>query len=239
MTRVLLSLTLMLFSLSASAETREDPLLRNELAFGFHHKQGNSDDLGTNVEGKRVDLFDDSELITKGAFSYSESDDQKKTEKAKIDSVYSIPVSERLYVAFGVEWSYDDIADVHYRTIVGPPSLGYRVYTTEKATLIGELGGGYLWEDVGGVKSDAPVIQLSEKAELKLSDTAKTWQSVEYLPEAEDFDIYLLNAEAGIQSSINTHLALKLVAKNTFDSQPADDRQRNDVQTHASLVVSF
>jgi putative salt-induced outer membrane protein YdiY len=133
---------------------------------------------------------------------------------------------------------HDDIADVDYRAVIGP-GAGYFVVSTDIVKLSFETGPSYIMEKVGGVSDDYLAIRFAERVEWKISDTAKTWQQVEYLPRADDFDDYLLTAEVGLEAAVNSSLSLSLVAKDKYDNTPAPGLDENDVTVIAGLIYKL
>ena len=58
---------------------------------------------------------------------------------------------------------------------------------------------------------------------------------MEYLPEAEDFDNYLLTAEVGIEAAVSTRVSLRVVLQDKYDNTPALGAERNDLSLIAGL----
>jgi putative salt-induced outer membrane protein YdiY len=65
------------------------------------------------------------------------------------------------------------------------------------------------------------------------------WQSLEFLPQVDDFANYIINAEIGAEATLSTKLALRAVAQDTYDHRPAEGRKQNDVKLITSLVYKF
>lgn len=74
---------------------------------------------------------------------------------------------------------------------------------------------------------------------LSRGNTAKVWESAEYPPEFEDFNIYLLNSEIGVETAISGRLSLRLVVQNTYDGDPAPGVKENDIVIKSSLVCNL
>ena len=60
---------------------------------------------------------------------------------------------------------------------------------------------------------------------------------MEWLPEFSDFSNYLLNAEVGIEADITAGISLRVLAKDSYDSEPAAGREKNDLSVIAGLGV--
>lgn len=198
---------------------------------------GNSDTLALQVGASTTKSAGKHECLSGVTFSYGESEDEKNVENLASHVQHNWFLNERLYVHTKLEAGYDDVADVDYRVFVGLPGLGYYLLSTDRTKLAVELSYAHLWEKVGGELRDVPSLRATQRFEHKLSETAKVWESVDYLPELKDFDQYLLLAEAGVEAMLNAHVSLRVVLTDTYDSDPAGGRENNDLALHAGVGV--
>ena len=214
------------------------------LAVGFHLTDGNSETSLLNIDFKAEYKKGENEFLTQAGFSYGETTDQTTdkdettTEKASAILQFNRLFTSRWYGSLKADGTYDAIADVDYRVIVGP-SIGHYLLKDERNTLALETGGSYLTDKVGGKTNDAFAFRAAERFNHNFSQTAKLWQSVEYLPEIDDFNTYLVKAEAGAEASLNAKLSLRLVVADTYDSEPAPDRDENDISITTALVYQL
>jgi putative salt-induced outer membrane protein YdiY len=174
---------------------------------------------------------------------YGESEGDKNNDYLKGAIQYNHLFSERLYGYVRVDGLHDDIASVMYRLTVGP-GVGYYFVKNDKITLSGEFGPGFVTErdaEGGGVYSTDNYVTLrfAERFEYKFSSKAKLWQSVEFLPDVEDWGNYIVNAEIGIESPLTQKLSLRAYAQDTYDSQPAAGRENNDLKLVAGLAYKI
>jgi hypothetical protein len=67
------------------------------------------------------------------------------------------------------------------------------------------------------------------------------WETLEFLPEVDNLDNYIANAELGIEASLNKsdRLLLRTVLQDTYDSIPAPGRLKNDLKLIASIAYKF
>lgn len=147
---------------------------------------------------------------------------------------YRYLFTERDYGYMNAELSQDKIADIKYRLIVGP-GLGRYWIKSDANTLGTELGISWIKDKVKDETGDRFALRAAEKYEWKISETAKFWESVEYLPALDDFNNYLVNGEAGIEAAINTKLSLRLVAQDKYNNKPADGKEKNDFTVTAGI----
>ena len=166
------------------------------------------------------------------------STNEKNTDNAKGEAQYNRLFNARTYGVLSASLLYDDIADIDYRAIIGL-GLGQYLVKTDASSLAIEVGPAELLEKVGGEKNDAVLLRAAQRGEHKFASGAKVWDSVEYLPELEDFGAYLLNSEVGLDAAVAGDLSLRLVVQDRYDSKPAQDSEKNDVSVTAGLVYKL
>lgn len=143
-------------------------------------------------------------------------------------------LTERTYAAINTSALYDDQALIDYR-FIGGPGLGALLYKNERSELSVEAGPAYLWEKVDEQTDDYLVLRFAQRLDISISETARFWQQVEYVPQAEDFDAYLLNSEIGLTADLAPRLSLRVVLQSSYDSQPAADKERHDLTLISGL----
>ncbi len=143
-------------------------------------------------------------------------------------------LSERTFAYLDAAVARDEIADVDYRSTLGP-GAGFQAIKTEKTTLSFEGGASYVWEKTGGARDDFLALRFAERFTQVLSATAKLWQSVEILPQADDLGRFLSKAELGVEAAINARFSLRAVLQHAHDTDPAAGREKNDL----ALVVGL
>ena len=209
------------------------------IAAGVTASDGNSD-----IMQGTVNVLTENDCANGGAFragldfSYGEISGDTTNENGKVFAGYRQPIKDRWYGLADLTVAYDNIADVDYRVTLAP-GLGYYAMKSDVVTLGLEAGPAYIWEKVDGEKDDYFALRFATRYDRKLSDTSKTWFAAEYLPRADDFDDYLLNAEIGVEAQINATMALRLAFTDKYDSTPAEGRERNDSTITGSLVYKL
>lgn len=163
---------------------------------------------------------------------------ERNTEFIRGFGQYDRLLSDRWYALGRVEYQYDGIADVDYRI---PISLGagYYFFRNEKIKLSADAGPGYVFEKLGGVTDEYATLRFGQQFEWRISEGARLWERVDYTPEIEDFENYVLNAELGVEAKLTGALSMRVVAQNTYRSEPALGREENDFRILAGLQYSF
>ena len=233
-----LILPLMLALCMAQAGRAEDrPGWKRSLAFGLNLNQGNTDTLlgDVNFTARRQTERFDQFFEVKG--TYGEADDATTVQRARAHANMKRMFGDS-YVYLNSEIQHDDIADIDQRVVSGV-GVGRFLVRSDRQALSGDIGIGHLAEKSAGQSDAYPVLRLSERYDGRVSHTATVWESLEYLPNLEDAGQFLLNAEAGIETTITERLHLRLVLQNKYNSAPAAGRDKNDLALISALSVKL
>jgi putative salt-induced outer membrane protein len=148
-------------------------------------------------------------------------------------------ITERFYASLRADGLHDDIAEVHYRLIVGP-AIGYYFIRTDDTRVSGEVGPSFIEERLGEGKDHGYLaLRLSERAEHSFNKSAKIWEQVDWLPHVNNLNNYLVNAEAGAEAAFNSRLSLRIVGTDRYNTNPAPGLKKNDITLISSLVWKY
>ena len=151
---------------------------------------------------------------------------------------------DRGYFLGKVDGRQDKIAGVDYRLSLSP-GVGYYLLKDKTYELNGEVGPGFVFEQLKGRSSESYVtLRVGEKFKWNLSEHARLFQDAEFLPRVEDFGDYVLNASVKLEADLTKSLTMNLTVRDTFRSRPADfapgiARKKNDVQLTAGIGYKF
>jgi putative salt-induced outer membrane protein YdiY len=231
---------LLLVTVPVLAEEAAAPKpLEASIALGVTVNDGNANNESYNASVLVNKLYgngNSSRLALDG--NYAESENEKTTENAKAATEYRHILSDLIYAGFSASIETDDLADLDYRYVIAP-SLGYFFIKNDAATMTADIGPALIGEKKAGETEERVAIRLSERYERTLETSARVFQSLEFLPNADDFDIYILNAEIGVEAPISEKLNVRLTVRNTYDSDPAPGREQNDVSVIGALAYSL
>ena len=59
------------------------------------------------------------------------------------------------------------------------------------------------------------------------------------MPQVDNVNNYIINSEVGIEASIAKNLSLQTYLDDSYDSEPAPGRERNDVKLVSGLSYKF
>jgi putative salt-induced outer membrane protein YdiY len=223
-----------------------EPLWKTIVTAGANITRGNSETMVLN--GSVISVFkrDKNEARVGAEVNYGEAERttgsgtiETKTTDTNINNArafgeYRHLLDERTFLYGNAELLRDDIADIDHRLTVGP-GVGRYFLMSNMQKLSGEIGATYIRTKLAAETDGTVALRLAERYELKLGATASLWESVEYLPSFDDFSQFLMNSEIGAEAAMNAHLSLRVVFQDKYNSDPAPDKDNNDLVLIAGL----
>ena len=164
----------------------------------------------------------------------SNSTEQTTVQNARGVADYKRLFTERDYGYANGELMHDHIAGIDYRLIVGP-GLGHYFLKSDLQTLSAEAGVAYVRQKLSGDVNNTVNMRLAQRYEIKPMAGSKLWESVEYLPAFNDFGNYFINFEVGAEAAMTERINLRVVLQDQFNSRPAPDKEKNDLQLIAGI----
>jgi putative salt-induced outer membrane protein YdiY len=214
------------------------PKWEKSAAIGLTLTEGNSDTvlLTGNVLASRK--APKNEILLGADGTYGENNDVKNNESLHGFAQYNRLFTDRFYGYARIDGLHDAIADIEYRFMFSP-GVGYYFIKNDRTRLSAEAGPGYIYEKQGDDERGYFTLRLAEKLEHKLNDRSKLWQSFEIIPEVEDFNNYIVNAELGVETQLTQKLNLRAYVQDTYDNEPAPGRKKNDVKLVTAVALKF
>lgn len=169
---------------------------------------------------------------------YGEDHDVKNAESIHGFGQYNRLFTDRFFGYFRLDALHDAVADVEYRLTLSP-GVGYYFVKNDTTTLSGEFGPGYIYEKLGNSTHSYPTLRIAERLEHKINERVKLWESIEFLPQVDKFENYIINAEVGVDTSLTKKLFLSVFATDTYHSEPAPGREKNDLKLVTALKYKF
>src|SRR5450755_1312776 len=171
------------------------------VAFGLSLARGNANTFLLNASALAQRAWEQNELkfIADGQYGLNNWGQSNQTQSA--DSVHGFAdykrlFTERLYGDLNVDGTHDDLADLRYRLIVGP-AIGYYFIKSDATRVNGEIGPSFIYEKLGSNTLSYVTMRVTERAEHAFNKGCKVWEQVDYLPQVDDFNNYLVNSEVG------------------------------------------
>ncbi|HPY62663.1 MAG TPA: DUF481 domain-containing protein [Kiritimatiellia bacterium] len=227
----------------AAEKPTAKPAFATTLNAGLTMTDGNSETLAANAslvtEGEKEGLGSVRAGV-EGNYGESTVNDEKETtvENAKVFANVKKTLTPRTFAVLDGSVLYDDVALVDYRVTLGP-GLGVYLVKSDKHELSLEIGPSYVWEKVDGVTDDFLALRIAERGSCQITDNTKFVQSVECVPNTEDFNDYLITAEAGVETAMSERWSLRVVLQDKYDSTPAADAEHNDISLIAGVAFTL
>lgn len=225
----------------ASKPKVEKPLKypwKSSLSLGLTITRGNSHTLLYNGEIQTDKKTPDNEYSLGAGGAYGSQDSQDNVNTYHAYGQWNHLFSKKLYAYVRVDAKRDIIADLDYRLNIGP-GVGYYFIKGASTTLAAEGGMGYQYEHLDNEFNSFATARLAENFEHKFNDRARVWQKVEWLPQVDEVDNYIVNLEVGVETGITKTLSLKTYLDDSFATRPAPGRQKNDVKIVSAIAYKF
>ena len=210
----------------------------SSISAGFALTRGNSHTLLYSGDFKTAKKTPNNEYMLGAGGAYGSQDSKDNVNNYHGFGQWNHLFTERLYDYVRADAQRDVIADLDYRFNLGP-GFGYYLIKQTNTTLAAEAGVGYQYEHLGGSYNSFATLRLAERFEHKFNDRARVWQSVELIPQVDEFDNYVLNFEVGIETTITKSFSLKICLDDSYQNQPAANRQKNDVKIVSGISYKF
>ena len=241
--RINVLFALIIFSIPASyAVADEDASWEGSASLGLSLTSGNSETFGVNGAVTAERTAEKSKLLLGAQGNYGrteiEEEDITTTEDAKAYGQFNRTITDRFYWLVASSIEYDKMAAIDYRWTVAP-GLGAYLIKTDNTSLGVDVGPAYIRQKLADEEKDSANLRVGDRFDHNLTETAKIWQSAEYLADFEDFEAYLLNAEVGVEAALMGDLSLRVVLQDKYNSTPPEGLKKNDIALITALVYKF
>lgn len=205
---------------------------------GFTITSGNSDSILANAQILSLKKWDQNEIRLGADATYGELESEKNVEGLHGFGQYNRLFTDRAFGYLRLDALHDAIADIEYRFTFSP-GAGYYFIKNERTQLSGEVGPAFIYEKQGGEETGYFTARLAERFEHKFNDSVRIWQMLEFLPQVDDLNNFLINAEIGVESKLTEKLSLKVFAIDNYDNEPAPGRKENDLKVVTAIGYTF
>lgn len=222
-------------ALSQKAEN----IWKADIALGAGLTRGNNDSHRVHAEFSAERKTDLDELDLSIEAELGENEGETTSEYIEGSAEYRREISDRVYWYALGQGRRDALADIDYRATLGP-GVGYRFLETDTLSLLFEGGPVYVAEKLSHESLEHSLrARLFEEFIWQITSYAKFFQTAEFLANTQDFEDWIFEAEAGVETSITETLSLRLSAKNIHDNLPAEGRDKNDLSLNSAIVYRF
>ncbi len=205
---------------------------------GFTLTRGNSDTMLAAGDISTVRKWGKNEINLGADAVYGVNNGTQNANSVHGFAQYNRLFTERFFGYVRAEALHDEIAAVYYRVSLSP-GAGYYLIKTANTSLRAEVGPGYVWERVGTNDNNYATVRFAERFDQKINEHARIWEAVEYLPQVDKFQNYVVNAEIGIETAITKNFTQRASILDTYRSEPAPGKKNNDVKLIVAIGYKF
>ena len=224
----------------ANAQANKSPW-ESSAALGFTLTRGNSSTLLFTANVLTSRKQGNNEISLGADATYGANSGVTTAQSFRGFGQYNRLFSDRAYGFVRAEGLFDKIAAIQPRVTISA-GLGYYFIKNDRTKLSGEVGPAVIYEHQSGARPrDRTYLSLrvAERLEHKLSDKTKIWQSAEFLPQVDNFNNYILNLEAGLETELYKNLSLRTYVQDSYHNIPVPGRQRNDLKFVTAIAYKF
>lgn len=214
------------------------PEWETSAAAGFTLTQGNADSVLFTAQVLSQKKWDQNEVRLGADATYGEIEDVKSADAVHGFGQYNRLFTDRAYGYVKLDALHDAIADIEYRIMLSP-GAGYYFIKNDTTLLSAEAGPGFIYEKQGDDSRGYLIARLAERLEHKFNENVRLWQTLEFLPQVDDLNNFLINAEIGVEAKLTEKLSVKVFAVDNYDNEPAEGREENDIKLVTALAYTF
>ncbi len=211
---------------------------KSSVSIGLTLTRGNKNSTLLNGDflTQKKTLTDEFSLGVSGAYGQQDSTDSVNYYKGFVQ--WNHLFTPRFYGYLRADGIQDRIKDIDYRFNIGP-GAGYYLIKSTNIMLAAEGGVGFEAERLGDQDRMFATLRLAERFEYKFADRARLWQSVEFLPQADRLENYVVNLEIGLETMITKTFSQKTWISDSFANRPAAGKVQNDLKIVAGVAYKF
>lgn len=231
-------------ALAQDAATTDATDWTKAVSAGLSLTDGNSNATNFNLNGKLGREYKDEVWRFEADYNFGdtkETPDSPRTETRndyRLLGDYRHIFNDFYFGGIGADLRHDEIADLDYRFTISP-SVGMYLIKEDDLKLSVEGGPSYVFEELGGASNDYLAPRIANRLDWKISDTAKLFQTAEYLFDISDSSAYLLNAEIGIETTVTALVSLVVSIKDAYNNNPAEGKEKNDIAIISGLKLNL
>lgn len=214
------------------------PQWKSSATVGFSLTQGNSDTLLLVTKLQTEWKSSRNEWLLGADGAYGEDNSQKNRETLHGYGQFNHFLTSRLYDFGRMDGLHDGIKDIRYR-FTASVGLGYYLVQRTNMAFAVEAGPSMVTERQGSDQQTYAAARLATRFEWRLGSGARIWQRSELIPQMDEVDNYVLNAELGIETAIAKDLTVQIFIQDNYVNQPASDYKHNDIRLISGMAYKF
>jgi len=214
------------------------PAWKSSATVGFSFSRGNSDTLllVTKIQTEWRSRLN--EWLLGGDGAYGEDNSEKNRETLHGYGQFNHLFTQRIYGFGRVDGLHDGIKDIRYR-FTASTGLGYYLMQCTNMAFAVEAGPSVVKERQGSEAQTYAAARLATRFEYRFASGASIWQRAELIPQINEMDNFVVNAELGIETPIAKNISLQVFVQDNYVNQPATDYKHNDIRLISGLSYKF
>jgi putative salt-induced outer membrane protein YdiY len=222
----------------STVNTNSHPAWHSTISAGFSLARGNTETMlvNANLYTERKSAINEWMLGAGGA--YGDDHSVKSYESLNGFGQFNHFFTRRLYGYVRLDALHDGIKDIKYRATLST-GFGYYLLQRTNTTFALETGPSFVTERQGDQDQNYAAWRVAERYEYKFNSRARIWHSAEFIPEVDQTDNYVINAELGVESAIAKDLALRVYLLDNFVNQPTPGYKHNDIRIVSGISYKF
>jgi putative salt-induced outer membrane protein len=233
------------FAVIAAAQEEAPSLWKTSAGLNVTVNKGNSDTLLVGANILTAKKWRMNELTAGADAVYGDTKDVNSGVRSTTAqnygafTQYNRLLNDRWFLYGRADGRQDRVANVDYRVQLNP-GIGYYAIKKEKTILAFETGPGVVFERLRGAPStEYFTLRVAQRFQHEFNERVRLTQEVEFLPQVDDFNNFVINAQATIEADITKKLSTRLTLQDNYRNVPAVGRKENDIRILAGLAYKF
>jgi putative salt-induced outer membrane protein len=229
-----------LLAQEAAEEEAPEPIWKGSLGLAYLGTSGNSDTSSFGLDFSTERRPTPWGLTVTGKFNRNDDSGTLTAERYALAGRARRALGDRWEVFGGLSGEKDIFAgyDLLFMAEVGAT---YKALTGPKHHL--SFDAGITWTDENRIEPNPDVSYmgavLGGNYEWKISDTSSFTQLLTFYPNFDETSDWRLSSVTGLQTAVNSWLAVKLGYEVRYRNQPIGDNEKTDTTSSASVVFTF
>jgi putative salt-induced outer membrane protein len=225
---------------AAEEEPAPEPLWKGSLGLAYLGTTGNSETSSFGLDFATERRPTPWGLTITGKFNRNDENGVLTAERYFLGARARRAFGERLELFGGLSAEQDEFAGYNL-LFLAETGVTYKALIGPKHFLA--LDAGVTWTDEDRVEPEPDVnymgALLGLSYEWKLSDSSSLTEQLKFYPNFDDSSNWRLSSMTGLQTAVNSWLAIKLGYEIRYRNQPIDDNEDTDTTSSASVVFTF
>jgi len=215
---------------------------KREVETGYNLVTGNTERSNFIVAGLINRKTDRHEITLKGNFNYTSSDEKMdgQTWYTMARYAYSFGKARKWFNFYKFEADHDKFANIDYR-LIPSTGIGYWFFNQDPFKAEADIGVGYEYTEYNDDTDNSETVTVIPHAyaEWNIYKDMRLSEDITVYPTLDDFGEYRLISTTIFTNPITDKLAFRVSYINKYNSDPADDAEKHDMELNSSLAYKF